>query len=365
MKVLVCPDKFKGSLTAHEVCNAIESGLKSAVESIEVIKLPLADGGEGTLDLLETVLNLEKEYVTVNDPLFRTVSTYYLKNNNTAFIEMAKASGLQLLVEEERNPLHTSTFGTGELIAHALDQGVNEIYLLIGGSATNEGGIGMASALGFEFLTRNNEKISVNGAGLHELLIIDRENAHSRLNEVKFTVLSDVKNPLTGSTGASHVYGAQKGADLASIKVLEEGLSHLAKLLNSGMENIPGAGAAGGLGYGAMSFLNSKIESGIETIMRMVAFEKYLDGVGLIITGEGKLDNQTAQGKVISGVIQMAEKHNIPIGIICGIQNDHSPAIDSKFVYQVNDLAKNLEDAMTNANHYVEQLAYQVITDFR
>lgn len=365
MKVLVCPDKFKGSLKAGEVCNAIESGLKSAVESIEVIKLPLADGGEGTLDLLETLLNLEREYVIVNDPLFRTISAYYLKNNDTAFIEMAKASGLQLLTEGERNPLCTSTFGTGELIAHALDHGVNEIYLLIGGSATNDGGIGMASALGFEFLTRDDEKFSADGTGLQKLLAIERENVHSRMSEVKFTILSDVRNPLTGSNGASHVYGSQKGADVASIKVLEEGLSHLAKLLNNGMESLPGAGAAGGLGYGAMSFLNASIESGIETIMRMVAFEKHLAGVDLIITGEGKLDNQTAEGKVISGVIYMAEKHNIPVGIICGIHDNLSSVIDSKLVYQVNDLAKNLEDAMVNAKHYVEELAFQLITDFR
>lgn len=365
MKVLVCPDKFKGSLTADEVCNAIQLGLKNFDQSVEVVKLPLADGGEGTLDLLETVLDLKREHVAVNDPLSRTITTYYLRNDSTAFIEMAKASGLQLLANKERNPLHTSTFGTGQLIAHALDQGVDEIFLLIGGSATNDGGVGMAHALGFEFLTEDGGNRLINGAGLSQLTRIVEENRHGRLKEVKFTVLSDVKNPLLGTNGASHVYGRQKGADESAIVVLEEGLMNLARLLNNGVKNIPGAGAAGGLGYGAMSFLNAKIESGIETIMKMVDFERHIMGVDLIITGEGKLDGQTNEGKVVMGVVDMAGRYNIPVGIICGIQDGSSMAIDPKLIYQVKDLAKNFEDSMANADGYVKELAFQLISDLQ
>ena len=365
MKILVCPDKFKGSLTAIEVCNAIESGIKSIDGSIEVVKLPLADGGEGTLDLLEAVLDLKRQFVTVNDPLHRRISVYYLKNHDTAYIEMSKASGLQLLKSEERNPLLTSTFGTGELIAHALGQGVKEIHLLIGGSATNDGGIGMANALGYDFLTKDGEKVTANGAGLSFLNTVDSSKIHEGLNKVKFTVLSDVQNPLTGSNGASYVYGGQKGANEADIIMLDKGLAHLAKMLNNGMESKPGAGAAGGLGYGAMSFLNAKIESGIDGIMRMLAFENHLKGADLIITGEGKMDDQTASGKVISGVSGIASSKNIPIGIICGIQERYTSSVDSNMVYQLMDLAKNLDDSMLNAKRYTEQLAFQMITDFR
>lgn len=366
MKVLVCPDKFKGSLTAQEVCNAIELGLKSVESSVEVVKLPLADGGEGTLDLIEEVLSLEREYVTVNDPLFRPLSTYYLKNQNTAYIEMSKASGLQLLAENERNPLHTSTFGTGELIVHALDQGIEEIYLLIGGSATNEGGIGMATALGYEFVS--DESFTPNGAGLCGIAEVSTEHVHSRLNEVKFRVLSDVNNPLTGMDGATLIYGSQKGVDEYSADILEEGLIHLAKCLNNGYEERPGAGAAGGLGYGAMSFLNAEIESGIHAVMGIVDIEKSLDDVDLIITGEGKLDNQTAQGKVIYGVAQMAVSKNIPIGIVCGaieniVEGEHR--IQTKLIYPIIRSGISLEHAMDNAFDLVSERARELATDFR
>lgn len=365
MKILVCPDKFKGSLTAIEVCHAIESGIKAVDQSIEVVKLPLADGGEGTLDLLETVLQVERQYVTVNDPLSRPIATYYLKSKNIAYIEMAKASGLQLLEQEERNPWLTTTYGTGEIIVDAMDQGVEEIFLLIGGSATNDAGIGMADALGYEFLTKDNQNRAANPAELGLLKVVDAKNAHNRINDVRFTVLSDVQNPLTGPNGATYVYGTQKGGDEFDIKKLDEGLTHFAKLLNNGMENIPGAGAAGGLGYGAMSFLNAKIESGIEVIMRMLDFGKHIEDVDLIITGEGKLDSQTAAGKVISGVNAIARDNNIPIGIICGIQENYTSAVNSKMVYQIRDLAKNLDDSMLNAERYTKQLAFQMITDFR
>lgn len=365
MRVLICPDKFKGSLTGIEVCNAIRKGLLRFDSSIEITMLPLADGGEGTLDVLESVLETERIPLTVNDPLFRPVSTYYLKSKDLAFIEMANASGLQLLKPQERNPLKTSTFGTGEMIADALSKGVSHVYLLIGGSATNDGGIGMAKALGYHFVTGGNVHFAATGEQLEMIEGVVSNEVHERVKEVKFTVLSDVRNELLGKEGASYVYGKQKGADDGTIELLDKGLKNLSKVLNNGFERVNGAGAAGGLGYGAMSFLQAEIKSGIETIMEIVGFRQHLEKVDLIITGEGKLDAQTAEGKVISGVLSCATENNIPIGIICGVADENLSGVDRECVYQVTELALNHGDAMTNAEKYVEDLAFNLIRDMR
>ncbi|OEK05899.1 glycerate kinase family protein [Roseivirga misakiensis] len=364
MQVLVCPDKFKGSLSANEVCNAIEKGIKRYSKDIDVVKLPLADGGEGTLDLLEQHMSLERINLVVNDPLFRPISTYYLKDQTRAFIEMSKASGLQLLKDHERNPLNTSSFGTGELIAHALGQNVTEIYLLIGGSATNDGGAGMAEALGFQFITKDGMASKVAGGSLNRLTQVDPSKADQRIENVKFTVLSDVQNVLTGSNGASYVYGAQKGANEIAIEKLDAGLANLASILENGHELHPGAGAAGGLGYGAMSFLKAELVSGIEAIMDVVDFFEYAKDADLIITGEGKMDNQTSEGKVVSGVIQFGKNNNIPIGILCGVFESDNALGSSEMILQISDLAQNIDDAMTNASQYLETLAFQMISDF-
>lgn len=364
MRVLVCPDKFKGSLTASEVCQAIHNGLIRFDSDIETIMLPLADGGEGTLDVLESVLETERVELIANNPLMRPFSTYYLQSKDLAFIEMANASGLQLLKNHERNPLSTTTFGTGEMIRHALDRGVNHIYLLIGGSATNDGGIGMAKALGYDFEV-SDENFKADGAGLPFIEGLVKDDIHSRIEEVKFTVLSDVRTKLLGKDGASYTYGRQKGADDKAIDQLDQGLTNLSIVLNNGFENVPGSGAAGGLGYGAMSFLKAEIKSGIETILDIVGFHKNVESVDLIITGEGKLDAQTAEGKVISGVLHQANTYNIPIGIICGLADLRMSGIDPKSIYQVTDLALNHSDAMTNAGKYVEDLAFNLISDIR
>ncbi len=362
MKVLICPDKFKGSLTASEICSAIEVGLRRFDPTVQTKKLPLADGGEGTLDVLESILNTERIELTVNDPCFRPVKTYYLRSGDTAYIEMALASGLQLLTTLERNPLNTSTYGTGELIRHALDRGVSEVVLMVGGSATNDGGIGMASALGYEFMTDNQEGFKPVGRCLSQIDSIGKERRHERIGAVRFTVLSDVQSLLLGPKGASYMYGAQKGASPKAIKSLDEGLVNLSKVLNNGFEKTKGSGAAGGLGYGAMSFLGANIQSGIQSILKIVGFETMLKDIDLIITGEGRLDNQSLEGKVVSGVIAFAKKKNIPVGIICGVSNLESLKIDNCTILQVLDLAENLEDAIINGSSYVEALAHDLIS---
>ncbi len=362
MKVLICPDKFKGSLTADEVVTSVEQGLLRFDPKIEVIKLPLADGGDGTLDVLEANLNVERIYLQVSDPLGRPIETYYIKNRDTAFIEMAKSSGLQLLSEDERNPLKTSTYGVGQMIRHAIEGGVSNVYLLVGGSATNDAGIGMASALGYEFFDEDGLSCSISGAGLNVIRSISRERVMPLISSVSFTVLTDVQNLLLGPEGATRTYCGQKGGDLESIECLEDGMVNLTDVLNNGNENIHGAGAAGGLGYGALTFLNAKLESGIHTIMDLVCFEQFLEDVDLIITGEGKLDDQTGQGKVVWGVVERVKDKNIPIGIICGDCTKQLNWLEAFSIEKVMAIARNKADAMKNADKYVEELAFRIVS---
>ncbi|MCO6359727.1 glycerate kinase [Roseivirga pacifica] len=364
MHILISPDKFKGSLTSNQVCAAIEAGIKKYNPETTFSTQPLADGGEGTLDILKAVLGLEKIAVTVKDPLMRSIDTYYLRNEKVAFVEMANASGLLLLKKEERNPLLTSTFGTGEMVAHALDNGVREVYLMIGGSATNDGGIGMAQALGYNFGL--GEEVP-NGAALSEVQSCDKSNIHPRIKEVKFTVLCDVQNPLIGEQGAAAVYGPQKGANDAMVRQLDEGLQNLARVISNGREQNPGAGAAGGLGYGAISFLNAKLKSGIDTVMELTNFSEHIKKADLVITGEGQLDTQTLSGKVIAGVKQQADKLNKPVAVICGIAKGVGAdnPLGLEHIYQVMNKANSVEDSMNNAAKYVSTLTTELLHDLK
>lgn len=362
MHILISPDKFKGSLTSNQVCAAIEAGVKKYDPEVTFTTQPLADGGEGTLDILKAVLGLERVTINVKNPLMRSIDTYYLRNEKVAFIEMANASGLLLLRHEERNPLLTSTFGTGEMIAHALDNGVREVYLMIGGSATNDGGIGMAQALGYNFGLGEHMP---NGAALASVKAFDRSKIHPRIQEVKFTVLCDVQNPLIGADGAAAVYGPQKGASEAMVQQLDAGLQNLASIIGNGQENVPGAGAAGGLGYGAISFLNAELKSGIDTVMELTNFSQHLKKADLVITGEGQLDTQTLAGKVIAGVKQQADKLNKPVAVICGIAKGvgSDNPLGLEHIYQVINKASSVEDSMNNAAEYVSDLTTELLYD--
>jgi glycerate kinase len=368
LKILIAPDKFKGSLTAMEVCNALQEGIHDINSNIEVTKLPLADGGEGTLDLLEESFNLKRMEVSVNDPLMRPISTYYLSDGNTAYIEMAKASGLQLLNVEERNPLLTSTYGTGEMIANALDNGVKRIVLLIGGSATSEAGIGMAMALGYHFKTNSNVPFTPNAAALASIEGMDLSGIHPRLNQVEFTVWSDVKNPLFGKNGAAFVYGPQKGASQAVLEKIDIGLRHLAKTLNNGFEMQEGAGAAGGLGYGAMTFLTAELKSGIEAILALRDLGTHLADVDFVITGEGKLDGQTLEGKVVSGVANAAKAQHIPLAICCGRKEDAELAQNNFNAISILDIRSRTQsdqEAMQKAAVYLRKMGQELTLKFK
>ncbi len=326
MNILIACDSFKDALDAPSVCRAIERGLKLADPHIATYIFPLADGGEGMSDIIKYHLGLKTIEIEVNDPLFRKIKAKYsiTEEASTAFIEMAQAAGLQLLTHQERNPLKTSTFGVGEMIQDALTKGAKRIVLGIGGSATNDGGMGMAAALGWHFLDKNGEKLQAVGENLIKIeKIIPPLHWEAFALEGKpkgFTVevMSDVKNPLFGKTGAAHVYARQKGAKNDDIETLENGLVKLWQVSNTtkNVADTAGAGAAGGLGFGALVFLNATIQSGIDTMMDLTEFDKKVAWADVVITGEGRLDTQTAHGKLIAGIISRAQGK--PVIALCG-----------------------------------------------
>ncbi|WP_411031619.1 glycerate kinase [Spongiimicrobium sp. 3-5] len=324
MKFVLAPDKFKGSLTGFQFCNAVEEGLKLVFKNSEVLKMPLADGGDGTMEVVKHYLKAKKITLTVKDPLFRPIAASYLysEKDKTAYIEMAEASGLNLLKETEQNCMYTTSFGTGELIEDAMNRGARNILLGIGGSATNDGGIGMASALGFSFLDKHKETVKPIGAALGQIVKIDSSQVHPKLTGVTVKVACDVTNPLHGENGAAKIYAPQKGASQKEIEILDRGLKNYAQIIKEqfkvDVQKTAGAGAAGGMGAGALIFLNGTLASGIELIKKMAEFDKSIQDTDWVITGEGKLDHQTLSGKTMAGVLKSAIKFKIPVAALCG-----------------------------------------------
>jgi glycerate kinase len=324
MKVLIACDAFKDALSAPEGCEAIARGLQAGNAEVEPLVFPLGDGGEGTSEVLTYHSGGQMISLQVNDPLYRTVEAQYglSGDQKTAYIEMAAASGLQLLKQEERNPLLTSSYGTGELIRHALEQGAQRIVLCIGGSATNDAGMGMAAALGYRFLSDSGELLHAKGEHLGKVAHIDKSHLSFDLSEIEVITLCDVDNPLHGPSGAAHVFAPQKGADEEAVAILDEGLQHfgeqLGNLCGKNVAEVPGAGAAGGLGGGSMAFLGARLQSGIQTVMDISGFSDALQSADVLITGEGQLDAQTKGGKLIKGVAAAGRQQDIPVIALCG-----------------------------------------------
>ena len=375
MKILLAPDKFRGSLDAPQVCEAMTEGIRMVSPEIEVVSLPMADGGEGTLDLLLWYSGGNKQSTKVQDPLGRIIDAEYglSADGKTAFIEMATASGLRLLKTEERNPLKTSTFGTGQLIKLVSDAGVENIILGIGGSATTDAGIGMAAALGWQFLNENGKELSPIGENLLKVKKIKQPLFTIYNSSLNIKVACDVNNPLFGENGAAYIYGPQKGADKQSVVLLDEGLQNIAKVFERDFgkdyAQIAGTGAAGGLGFGAMAFLNAELKEGVKLLMDFCYFDKNLKDVNLIITGEGKIDNQTLQGKLIKGITDRANHAKIPIAAICGTL-DVSPQelqeIGINYATSILNRPMNLDDALKygyegvrNATFYLVNLLHK------
>lgn len=363
-KIILAPDKFKGSLTGIEFCDAVEKGIRKHTADIEILKLPLADGGDGTIDVLNYYLNGELISLQVHDPLGRMINATYLysETKKIAYIEMAEASGIRLLKDSEANPLQTSTYGTGELIKDALDKGVDKIILGIGGSATNDAGLGMARALGYQFFDGGNFKLEGIGEDLNKLRTIDNSRVHPRVNEVSFELACDVDNPLYGVNGAAYIYSPQKGANPEMVAILDSGLKNFNELVkkqfNADLQSIKGAGAAGGLGAGCILFLNAKLNSGIDLIKKVADFDQKIKGADWVITGEGKLDEQTFSGKVIRGILDSISKQNLVV--FCGVlelEPDRLKQIKIDYLDEISKYATDVEDSITNAGVYLEKSA--------
>lgn len=369
MKIVIAPDSFKESMTALEAATAIEKGFKKVFPSAEYIKVPMADGGEGTVQSLvdATDGNIVKEVVT--GPLGLPVEAFYglSGDEKVAIIEMAAASGLHLVPEQERNPLLTTTRGTGELILAAVDRGVEHIIIGIGGSATNDGGAGMAQALGANLLDANNREIGHGGGELHKIVNIDTTNMSHRLHDITVDVACDVTNPLTGKQGASTVFGPQKGATEEMIMILDENLSHFANLLKKTLgktvDQVAGSGAAGGLGAGLLAFLDANLKRGVDIVVEASQLEHQMEQATLVITGEGKIDYQTVYGKTPIGVAKIAESKSIPvIGVAGSLGADYEAVYEHGIdaLFSITNGPVTLEDAMQNAEKYTEQLAENI-----
>jgi glycerate 2-kinase len=318
MRVTLAPDSFKGSLTALEVCEAAARGISAVDQAIECVIVPMADGGEGTVQSLVDATRGRFATVSVQGPLWECVEARYglLGDGHTAVIEMAAASGLTLVSEGQRNPLHTTTHGTGELIKAALDAGVSEFIVGLGGSATNDAGIGMAAALGARFLDDCGRELQPVGSSLSRLSAIDMSHFDDRVARAHIRVACDVSNPLFGPEGAAYVYGPQKGATPAVVAELDEGLQKFARIverdLHISVAAVPGAGAAGGLGGGLIAFCGASLEPGVRIVVEAVGLREKMAGASLCITGEGRLDHQTVYGKTPKGVADVAAELGVP-----------------------------------------------------
>ncbi|RNC92024.1 MAG: glycerate kinase [Allomuricauda sp.] len=367
MKFVIAPDKFKGSLSGQQFCEAVEIGLQRVFPQADIIKIPLADGGDGTLDVVKSFLKAKEVRVKVHDPLFRKRSATYLfsPEHKMAYIEMAEASGHALLTNEELNCMQTTSLGTGELLSDAMAKGAKKIFLGIGGSATNDGGMGMATAIGYAFLDAENNKLIPIGGNLTKVrkILKPKNDPTARID---FSVICDVENPFYGENGAAKIYAKQKGASDTDIVSLDEGLQNFAAVIETefgiDVQPIKGSGAAGGMGGGALVFLNGKLRKGIDAVKDIANFDQAIQGADWIITGEGNLDSQTLSGKTISGVVDSARREGIPVAAFCGnvgLSSSEIKAIGINYAISVSKGMPNLKTAMANAHTNVSLTAFE------
>ncbi len=372
MKIILAPDSFKGNLTSLQVATALEKGIKRVLPKANCVKVPMADGGEGTVQSLVDATGGKFIRKKVTGPAGQQVSARYglLADGETAVIEMAEASGLPLALGKDRNPLKTTSYGTGELLLDAAKRGAKKIIIGIGGSATNDGGVGMAQALGVRFLDAKGKEIQQYGAGgmLEKIKQIDAKNVNPLIKKAKIVVACDVNNPLCGKQGASHVFGPQKGATPAMVKKLDANLKHLAKVIKTDLKkdviNRKGAGAAGGLGAGLVAFTGATMKSGIDIVLEATNIDTHLKGAALVITGEGRVDFQTAFGKTPSGVAKAARKQGVPTVAIGGGITDDANGV---FAHGIDGLESAcardmpLEEAISHSRAHLANAAERVL----
>lgn len=368
MKIIIASDSYKGSCSTIEVANSIERGFRRIYKDLDVVKIPVADGGEGTVDALVIGTNGRYEEVEVMGPLGDPlIARYGIIHGEIAVIEMAAASGLTLITKDRLNPLITTTYGTGQLIKAAMEKGIRKILIGLGGSATNDGGVGMAQALGFSFKDQAGKEINYGGGDLSNIKTIDISGANQLLNETEIIAISDVENPLCGASGASFIFGPQKGASKDMVELLDNNLSYFGKLikdqLGTDVIDVPGAGAAGGLGAGLIAFANSTIQPGIEKVLDIANIDNHLQDADLVITGEGKIDGQSKYGKVPVGVAKRALKYDVPIIAIVGSVGNGASEVYAYGIDLITDIINKpmtLDEAMENVEALLEDAAENV-----
>lgn len=371
MKIILSPDSFKGSASAIALCAAMRRGVERQMPDAEIVELPLSDGGEGLIENLVYACQGQVVEAVVQGPLGDPVNAHYgiieQTEGKTAVIELAQASGLTLLAEGDRNPLHTFTYGTGQLMMHALDQEIRHFILGLGGSATNDGGAGLARALGIRFLDAQQRELPQGGKALGHLASIDLSQLDRRLYDCQFLIACDVTNPLTGPDGATYVFGPQKGATAEMLPDLDQALSHYASMLRGqtgrDVAIIPGSGAAGGTAAALAAFFNARLVSGIDVFLDAIRYDQHLAGASLVMTGEGKLDEQTLSGKVIHGVCKRASTFGIPVMALCGGMDISAEQMDRigltaafSIVQKPCSLVEAMEQTLSMAERQVEQI---------
>ncbi len=370
MKIIAAPDSFKGSMSALEAAKAIENGVKRAAPAAEVVLLPVADGGEGFTDAIVHAAGGEKMEAAASDPLGRRINAYYgiIDHGQTAVIEMAAASGLPLLQPDERNPMIASTYGTGELIRHALDQGCRRILIGLGGSATNDGGIGMAQALGYRFYDEEDRLIEPFTPQWLKLAKIDASQRDARLSQTEFRAACDVDAVLYGEAGASVIFGPQKGADANMVQLLDRALERLAQRLEIDLavdvHELKGGGAAGGLGAGMTAFCSAKLVPGSELVLDALGFDQHLEQCDLVITGEGQTDAQSALGKVPQAIAARAKQKGVPAVCISGALKDGYEQLHECGMTALFSLTPHpceLGEAMDHAQKWMEDSVYEMM----
>jgi glycerate 2-kinase len=373
MKIIIAPASFKGSMSAIEAARVMRKACLDVFPDSGVAFFPVADGGEGTIDILKTISGGWFITEEIHDPLFRKINGRWLKKSDKAYIEMAQAAGLALIAEKERNPLRTTTFGVGELIKNAVSSGCKEIFIGVGGSATNDGGIGALTAFGVRFIGNDGKKIYPGcGEDLLEIRDIDVSGLMYKLQLCSVTVLSDVQNPLYGREGAAYIYGPQKGAGLKDVKLLDRGLRNyskvIKKVLGKDISDLPGAGAAGGIAGGFVAFLSAKIVSGIDTVLNIGGLEKEIKSADLVITGEGRIDAQTTYGKSPAVLAHLCRKYRVPLLILAGSIEGKvygNRVFKDAVITDIVPGVVSLEDAVKNAKKYLYDTTRQMLKFYK
>lgn len=355
MKIILAIDSFKGCLSSVEAEQAAFDGIKQIIPEADIISVPIADGGEGMLEaMMAAEPSIEKKKIRVHDPLMRPITSSYGISflNSTAIIEMASTSGLNLISLSERNPMNTTTYGLGEMIRDAIESNLKHLVIGIGGSATNDAGIGMLSALGYKFLGKSGELCGISGSSLLDIQSIEENEAIELPDDINITVASDVSNPLYGKTGAAYIFASQKGASSTMVKELDNGLKHFADIVTSKMNKdyskFPGAGAAGGVGFALMSFLHARFIPGIELVLNTIGYEKLLSNADIVITGEGCIDAQTLLGKVPFGILKRTMASLVPVIAIAGKVDNKDLLLQRGFqdIIGINPIGIDKETAM-------------------